>query len=148
VIVRRAIIDDMPAAATVHIITRRVNLSYLPTLHSRDQVVDHFIDTVFPTSRVWVAEEENGGMVVGFAAAREGWLDHLYILPDYQGGGLGSQLLDLAMEGQDEVHLWAFQKNTRARRFYEKRGFSLVRETDGAGNMEKEPDALYRWTRR
>jgi len=32
-------------------------------------------------------------------------------------------------------------------RFYEARGFALVRETDGSGNEEKEPDALYLWTR-
>jgi hypothetical protein len=40
-----------------------------------------------------------------------------------------------------------FSANRRARRFYEARGFALVRETDGAGNEEKGPDALYRWTR-
>ena len=32
-------------------------------------------------------------------------------------------------------------------RFYEARGFALVRQTDGAGYEEKEPDALYLWTR-
>ena len=38
-----------------------------------------------------------------------------------------------------------FQKNEGARRFYERHGFRLVRLTDGDGNMEKEPDALYEW---
>jgi hypothetical protein len=28
-------------------------------------------------------------------------------------------------------------------RFYVKRGFVLIRETDGARNIEKEPDAMY-----
>jgi hypothetical protein len=31
----------------------------------------------------------------------------------------------------------------QARRFYEARGFALIQETDGTGNEEKEPDALY-----
>jgi hypothetical protein len=35
-----------------------------------------------------------------------------------------------------------FQKSARARRFYERRDFVLIRETDGAGNEEKESDAL------
>ena len=26
-------------------------------------------------------------------------------------------------------------------------GFELIRETDGSGNEDKEPDALYLWTR-
>jgi hypothetical protein len=43
------------------------------------------------------------------------------------------------------LHLWTFQRNAQARRFYEARGFALVEETDGAGNEEKEPDALYLW---
>ena len=41
------------------------------------------------------------------------------------------------------LSLWTFQRNAAARRFYERRGFTLVEETDGSRNMEKEPDALY-----
>jgi putative acetyltransferase len=29
---------------------------------------------------------------------------------------------------------------------YKRHGFELVRLTDGADNMEREPDALYRWS--
>ena len=46
---------------------------------------------------------------------------------------------------QTRLTLWTFQRNLRARRFYEANGFVAVRETDGAGNEEKEPDVLYRW---
>jgi GNAT superfamily N-acetyltransferase len=146
VIIRPAIIDDMPDAAMVQIIARRVNLPYLPQQHSRDEVMGFFLETVWPKSRVWVAQTEDG-MITGFAAKTPGWLDHLYILPDYQGSGIGRDLLELAREGEAAMQLWTFQKNARARRFYENRGFRLLRETDGAGNMEKEPDALYGWTR-
>ena len=45
------------------------------------------------------------------------------------------------------MRLWTFQRNQRARRFYERRGFRLVLLTDGADNEEKEPDALYEWRR-
>jgi putative acetyltransferase len=38
-----------------------------------------------------------------------------------------------------------FQRNEAARRFYGRHGFHLVRLTDGAQNMEQEPDALYEW---
>jgi hypothetical protein len=43
--------------------------------------------------------------------------------------------------------LWTFQRNALARRFYEKEGFVAVRETDGSGNEEREPDVLYLWKR-
>jgi len=43
------------------------------------------------------------------------------------------------------LELWVFQRNEGARRLYERCGFRLVRLTNGAGNMESEPDALYEW---
>jgi GNAT superfamily N-acetyltransferase len=71
----------------------------------------------------------------------------LYVLPKAQGRGVGTELLQVAQRCFDRLHLWTFQRNLRARRLYEARGFVLVQETDGAANEEKEPDALYRWTR-
>jgi putative acetyltransferase len=39
------------------------------------------------------------------------------------------------------------QANTRARRFYEARGFRAIRFTDGGDNEEKTLDVRYRWER-
>jgi hypothetical protein len=44
------------------------------------------------------------------------------------------------------MRLYAFQRNTRARDFYECRGFVAVEFGDGSGNEEGEPDVLYQWT--
>jgi hypothetical protein len=44
------------------------------------------------------------------------------------------------------MRLYAFQRNTRARSFYERRGFVAVAFGDGSGNEEGEPDVLYQWT--
>jgi GNAT superfamily N-acetyltransferase len=85
--------------------------------------------------------------MVGLIAFREGWIDQLYVLPEHQGRGTGNALLQVAQRDFNSLQLWTFQRNAPARRFYEARGFVLVQETDGAGNEEKEPDALYRWTR-
>ena len=72
-------------------------------------------------------------------------LEKLYVEPAEQNRGIGSALLDKAKELRpDELYLWVFQKNP-ARRLYERHGFELVKLTDGADNMEREPDALYRW---
>ena len=99
---------------------------------------------------VWLAEE--GGSPVGFLAIRrsrtEGWevLEKLYVDPDAQSRGVGTLLLDQAKALRpDGLHLWVFQRNTGAIRFYERHGFRLVKLTDGAENTEREPDALYVW---
>jgi GNAT superfamily N-acetyltransferase len=80
-------------------------------------------------------------------AFRKDWIDQLYVLPDAQRRGTGTELLQVAKTSFDCLQLWTFQRNVRARRFYESRGFALVQETDGTRNEEKEPDARYLWTR-
>ena len=85
--------------------------------------------------------------MTGFIAFREGWIEQLYVLPGVQGRGVGTSLLKVAQDGFDHLQLWTFQRNANARRFYQARGFALVRETDGSRNEEKEPDVLYLWRR-
>ena len=143
--IRRAVLEDMPEVGTLHHLIMRISLPFLPDLHTPDEVRAYFQDHVFPDNEVWVAEQD--GVLIGYAARGDGWLNHLYVHPDYQGRGVGDVLLAKAMDGVDELQLWAFQQNTRARLFYEKRGFMLVELTDGSGNMEKTPDARYEWRR-
>jgi GNAT superfamily N-acetyltransferase len=143
--IRRALLEDMSAVAVLHRHTMRTSLPFLPDLHTPEEDIVFFRDHLFPANDVWVAELD--GAVIGYAARGDGWLNQLYIHPDHQGIGIGDALLTLAMDGVDTLQLWAFQANTRARRFYEKRGFVLAELTDGAGNEEKTPDARYEWRR-
>jgi GNAT superfamily N-acetyltransferase len=83
----------------------------------------------------------------GIIAFQEGWIRQLYVHPSAQGRGIGTELLGVAKEAFGRLELWTFQRNARARRFYEARGFVLAEETDGTRNEEKEPDARYLWTR-
>lgn len=99
---------------------------------------------ILPDVDAWLAEDD--GRIVGYALLDGDFLSHLYIAPDAQGQGVGAALLERAKELRpDGLRLWVFQKNERARRFYERHGFRLLEETDGADNMEREPDALYGW---
>ncbi len=54
----------------------------------------------------------------------------IYTLKEYWGTGVGKMLMDTALAelkrlGYKKVLLWAFEKNDRARRFYEKYGFKF-----------------------
>jgi GNAT superfamily N-acetyltransferase len=86
--------------------------------------------------RVWVAEPE--GRVVGFAwigdsrdvaAADEGELFAIYVLPEAWGSGAGAALMGAALPALRERYptsiLWVLEDNPRARRFYEREGWSL-----------------------
>jgi len=136
---------DMPAAALVHRTAFDQRLPWLTGLHTPEEDRDYWSTRLFATCEIWGVERD--GSLLGVIAFREGWIDQLYILPEAQGQGIGSKLLDIAKAAYPELFLWTFQRNTLARRFYEARGFAVVRQTDGAGNEENEPDVLYRWVR-
>ena len=116
-----------------------------------DQALPYIADGIFERhEEVWLAEED--GRTLGFLAIRrsrtEGWevLEKLYVEPEAQNRGVGTALLDKAKQLRpDGLYLWVFQRNEGARRFYERHGFLLVKLTDDAENMEREPDALYAW---
>ena len=89
---------------------------------------------------------EDDGRPVGFFMLSDAFLYHLYVYPELQGQGAGSLLFGRVKElAPDGFRLWVFQRNTQAREFYEHRGMRVVELTDGSGNQEREPDALYEW---
>jgi len=142
---RRLELADMDAAARVLRTSFDAALPSLAGLHTSEEDRWFFRERVFGSCTVWGAFD--GAAMIGIIAFRNDWIDQLYVLPEAQRRGIGTKLLEVAQRSCDRLQLWTFQRNTLARRFYEARGFALVRKTDGAGNEEKEPDALYLWTR-
>jgi putative acetyltransferase len=133
------------AAAQVHRRSFDAQLPWLSGLHTPEEDTSYFREHVFRDCAVWGVFA--GDVLAGMIAFRPGWVDQLYVLPEYQGKGIGHTLLELAQASSDELQLWTFQRNDAARRFYEKHGFAAVEFTDGAGNEEREPDMRYRWLR-
>ena len=79
---------------------------------------------------------KDGDRVVGFVGyghhgpedPEMGEVFALYVLPEYQGTGVGQRLMDAALEKLSafpHLCLWAVKGNERAIRFYEKNGFRL-----------------------
>jgi len=123
-------------------------MEYLPPVP--DDAAAPIADRIREHEEVWVAEED--GRLLGFLGIEHSTnlgapvLERIYVEPAAQNRGVGRALLEKAKELRpDELYLWVFQKNEGARRLYERHGFELVKLTDGAENMEREPDALYRW---
>jgi ribosomal protein S18 acetylase RimI-like enzyme len=140
---RRLALADVDAAAIVHRSAFDHAVPWLAGLHTREEDRRFFRERVLQKCDVWGAVEN--GRVVGIVAFRNEWIDQLCVLPHAQRRGVGTELLNIAKRSWARLHLWTFQRNVQARLFYEARQFVMVKETDGLGNEEKEPDALYLW---
>jgi putative acetyltransferase len=139
--------DEEIEPLTQLFIRARNEMDYLPQVP--DEAAVPIAARIREHEEVWVAEED--GRLLGFLGIEHSTnlaapvLEKLYVEPVEQNRGVGSALLGKAKKLRpDELYLWVFQKNP-ARRLYERHGFELVKLTDGADNMEREPDALYRW---
>ncbi len=115
------------------------------SLHTPEEDRAFYREQVMRTCTVWGAFEED--LLRGHIALRPGWVNHLYVDPDLLRQGIGTQLMQIAKSQQDELRLFTFQSNARARAFYEKLGFVIEALSDGANNEEKLPDVTYFWRR-
>jgi ribosomal protein S18 acetylase RimI-like enzyme len=74
---------------------------------------------------------DDGGRVAAMLAfrLRDGYLDQLFIAPEYQSKGLGKRLLGFTREHlPDEIWLRCVRENERAWRWYEREGFVFEKE--------------------
>jgi ribosomal protein S18 acetylase RimI-like enzyme len=119
-------------------------LTFLPPLHTEEDNRRFITEMVPVDHEIWVAEED--GCVVGLAAVGDRTLGHLYVHPDHQSRGIGSQLLEKVKALRPEgFTLWTFPNNERACRFYERHGMHVSARGDGSGNEEGLPDVQYEW---
>lgn len=142
--IRRAEFKDADTIASIHWRARVEAMPWLAVVHSALEVRGWVARTLLKKEDVYVAIRS--GKIVGFMAITPGWLNHLYVHPDAQRAGVGTVLFERAKRLlAGGFRFWVFQKNLPARTFYEKHGATLLRETDGKSNEEREPDAEYEW---
>jgi GNAT superfamily N-acetyltransferase len=116
-----------------------------PPGHPDDDVRTWLGTELLAKRETWVATDSSG-QVVALMALSPTMVDQLYVAPDWIGMGVGSRLMDLAKQRRpDGLDLYCFAVNTRARAFYERRGFVAVWIGDGSANEERQPDIRYEW---
>ncbi|MGW6444546.1 N-acetyltransferase family protein [Lentzea sp. NPDC055074] len=145
--VRPAVVSDAQAVAHVHVETWRaayrglVPDSVLDGLSVRQRA--EMWERGIPHGGVWVGLVD--GEVAGFCAvgpSREPdavfELFAIYVLPSAWGTPLGYELARAALGDEQDVVLWVFDENPRARRFYERLGFRAdgVVKTETIGGAE------------
>lgn len=145
--VRLAVAADAPAVAEVHVRTWQaayrglVPDSVLDALSVQERTA--MWERGIPRGGVWVGLVD--GEVAGFVAVgpsdepdAASKLYAIYVLPSAWGTPLGYELARAALADEQDVVLWVFDENPRARRFYERLGFradGLVK-TETIGGVE------------
>jgi GNAT superfamily N-acetyltransferase len=127
-------------------------LGELASFEARVASFQAAVEQFSANAKGWVAERDDE--VVGVAVyAREsettGELRALYVAPDAWGTGAAQALLGAALDamrenGIEEALLWVGEANARARRFYEREGWSV----DGAGRQSTLGPVEVRYRRR
>lgn len=84
-----------------------------------------YIDHSDKLNGIWVYDDE---FVKGMIHIEGNQIAELYVDPFFEGQGIGSALIEFAIEQKDCDRLWVLEKNTKAIRFYQKHGFSFTSE--------------------
>ncbi len=105
-----------------------------------------FWTEILTKDSAWVAE--NNDTVVGFCVRKHDNISALYLAKSARGLGAGKVLLDLAKADRDWITVWAYEKNSEARRFYRREGLVEVsRELETYDDGVSLIDVEHRWTR-
>jgi GNAT superfamily N-acetyltransferase len=93
-----------------------------------------------PDVHLFVAEQ--AGSAVGYAAARPGRIEALYVVPECWGTGVAGALYERAARiAGSNATLWVLRDNVRGRRFWERRGWRATGEED---ETRSAAECLYR----
>lgn len=143
---RKAVNEDAQEVAEVYIRARSAAVRLIPPcVHTDAEVREWISSIVIPLQDTWVAETDNR-KIVAMMSIENGWVDQLYVDPEWNGQGIGSSLIELSKALYPHgLELWTFESNVDARRFYERHGFVEAERTDGRNNEEQAPDIRFHW---
>jgi GNAT superfamily N-acetyltransferase len=149
IVLRAACPEDHTAVAYVLVESRAAFLPFIAPSYKPDEIRAWVSNHLIPKGQVTLAVVEDKVVAVLATSVEDkaAWIEQLYVLPGYDGQGIGSRLLGHAESYlKPPIRLHTFQQNVRARKFYESKGFKAVAFSDGQNNEEKCPDVLYEST--
>ncbi|WP_158082145.1 GNAT family N-acetyltransferase [Paenibacillus ferrarius] len=165
--IRNAVLEDVDGIVKVHIDSLKTShIGILPS-DFLDNLTHEWSSPRFTEAlskplkdaSLYIAENENG-KIVGFiwgGAERngddvyQGEIYAIYVLNEYQGAGIGRQLVEALVEDLLRHHIrsmlvMVFAENISSRRFYEAMGGRKIREGTVTVKGEVYKDVVYGWT--
>lgn len=130
--IRHATVDDASRIAEILVFTKRMNYRRI----FQNDIVSFGKIQVYPLAReyieypdklenIWVYDD---AFVKGMIHIDRDTISELYVDSFFENQGIGGELIRFAIDRKNCRRLWVLEKNTDARRFYEKHGFALTGE--------------------
>ena len=130
IIIREAKLDDLARIAEIEVFNYRLNFYHIfqdDNFYFQEmQVLNVINENKKRLGQLWVFDED--GVVKGFMWVDSQQIKKLFVEPVLQSRGIGSKLLEYAVEKLGATYLWALEKNTRAIAFYKRHGFQTTEE--------------------
>ncbi len=92
-----------------------------------------YVKTALSEAEIYIFDENSE--ILGFIGLNGSYVEGIFVNSGSQHKGIGTALLNKAKEMHSELTLSVYEKNIKARLFYEKNGFEIIscgtdRETD------------------
>ena len=130
IIIREAKLDDLARIAEIEVFNYRLNFYHIfqdDTFYFQEmQVLNVINENKKRLGQLWVFDED--GVVKSFMWVDSRQIKKLFVEPVLQSCGIGSKLLEYAVDKLGATYLWALEKNTRAIAFYKRHGFQTTEE--------------------
>ena len=130
IIIREAKLDDLARIAEIEVFNYRLNFYHIfqdDNFYFQEmQVLNVINESKKRLGQLWVFDED--GIVKGFMWVDSQQIKKLFVEPVLQSRGIGSKLLEYAVDKLGATYLWALEKNTRAIAFYQRHGFQTTEE--------------------
>jgi len=97
---------------------------------------DNMRDIYIPASDTYVFIEDD--IIKGFFSLHGDTMAAMFVAPDFQGKGIGQQMMKKATSLRNKLYLAVYRENPRGIDFYRKYGFVISRERvdEHTGHME------------
>lgn len=79
-----------------------------------------------PAAETYIYEENN--IIKGFLSLQKNILAALFVSPDFQGAGIGTELIKKAQSIRNNLNLTVYKENIKSIAFYKKNGFEIEKE--------------------
>lgn len=130
IIIREAKLDDLARIAEIEVFNYRLNFYHIfqdDTFYFQEMQVLNVINENKKRLAQLLVYDDNG-IVKGFMWVDSQQIKKLFVEPVLQSRGIGSELLEYAVDKLGATYLWALEKNTRAIAFYQRHGFQTTEE--------------------